>query len=61
MTIDENTINHNAVRLISDASKDYIANGVDVDETNKIAVTTIGYVCGICNMANAMKEALKNN
>lgn len=47
MTIDENTINHNAVRLISDASKDYIANGVDVDETNKIAVTTIGYVCGM--------------
>ena len=58
MKIDENTINHNAVRLIDNIITDFVNNNVtecDVD----CKTITIGYIDGICDMANAMKEVLK--
>lgn len=59
MMIDENTINHNAVRLIDDIVTDFVDNNVtECDDGYK--TITIGYIKGICDMANAMKEVLKN-
>lgn len=58
MKIDENTINHNAVRLIDDIVTDFANNNViECDDAYK--TITIGYIKGICDMANAMKEVLK--
>lgn len=59
MKIDENTINHNAVRLIDDIVTDFVDNNVtECDGSYK--TITIGYIKGICDMTNAMKEVLKN-
>lgn len=59
MKIDENTINHNAVRLIDDIVTDFVDNNVtECDDGHR--TITIGYIKGICDMANAMKEVLKN-
>lgn len=58
MKIDENTINHNAVRLIDDIVTDFANKNVtECDDAYK--TITIGYIKGICDMANAMKEVLK--
>lgn len=60
MKIDENTINHNAVRLIDDIVTDFVDNNVtECDDSCK--TITIGYIKGICDMANTMKEVLKVN
>ena len=52
--------NHNAVRLIDDIVTDFVDNNlVECDSSYK--EITIGYIKGICDMANAMKEVLKSN
>lgn len=60
MKIDESTINHNAVRLIDDIVTDFVDNNV-TECNDDYKTITIGYIKGICDMANAMKEVLKVN
>lgn len=60
MKIEENTINHNAVRLIDDIVTDFVDNNL-VECNSNYKEITIGYIKGICDMANAMKEVLKSN
>lgn len=60
MKIDENSINHNAVRLIDDIVTDFVDNNV-IECDGDYKTITIGYIKGICDMANAMKEVLKVN
>lgn len=60
MTIKESDINHNAVRLIKDIVTDFVNNNVtECDDDYK--TITIGYIKGVCDMADAMKEVLKVN
>ena len=64
MKIDENCINHNALRLIDEILSDpyglcYI-DGDKTDETNfRIAMVDMGTISGVLSMAKAMKEVLK--
>lgn len=60
MKIDESVINHNAVRLIDDIVTDFVDNNLVECDSNYKEIT-IGYIKGICDMANAMKEVLKSN
>ena len=60
MKIDENAINHNAVMLIDDIVTDFVDNNL-VECNSNYKEITIGYIKGICDMANAMKEVLKSN
>lgn len=60
MKIDENGINHNAVRLIDNIVADFVDNNLVECNSNHEEIT-IGYIKGICDMANAMKEVLKSN
>lgn len=60
MKIDESGINHNAVRLIDDIVTDFVDNNLVECDSNYKEIT-IGYIKGICDMANAMKEVLKLN
>lgn len=56
MKIDENKINHNALRLINLAT----TGVVDEENSDKYIIGAFNYIKGICDMANAMKEVLKN-
>lgn len=56
MKIDKNTINHNALRLINLAT----TGVVDEENSDKYIIGAFNYIKGICDMANAMKEVLKN-
>lgn len=59
MRITEDCINHNAMKLIDDNNvpwEMYEANG-DADHQRLI---TMGYVRGVLDMAEAMKEVLKS-
>lgn len=59
MTIDKTNINDTVVRIIDDIVTDFVDNNVaECDDGYK--TITIGYIKGICDMANAMKEVLKN-
>ena len=63
MKIDDNCINHNALRLIKEALSDpYYLCSSDTDKTDeanfRIAMM-IGEANGVIAMANAMKEVLK--
>lgn len=55
MKIDENTINHNALRLINFAT----TGVVDEENSDRYIIGAFNYIKGICDMANAMKEVLK--
>ena len=64
MKIDDNCINHNALRLIKEALSDpyYLCSSEPdrTDEANfRIAMMMIGEANGVIAMANAMKEVLK--
>lgn len=61
MKIDENSINHNAVRLINDIVSGFVDTDSIECSSDRYKAITIGYVKGICDMANAMKEVLKVN
>lgn len=59
MKIDEGCINHNTVRLIADMVGlpfEYSEQSEDADHTRLI---TIGYVYGVIQMGEALKEVLK--
>lgn len=56
MKIDENSINHNAVRLIDLA----IRGGIYEEHEEELLMSTFNYIKGICDMTNAMKEVLKS-
>lgn len=58
MKIDENTINHNALRLINFAIA--TTSVVDKENSDRYIIGSFNYIKGICDMANAMKEVLKN-
>ena len=69
MKIDEQSINHNAVKLIEELTNvnyDLIADGTDKDK-HEVAVDverayilmTLGEIRGVIDMAKAMKEVLK--
>lgn len=56
MKIDEASINHNALRLIDDiVTWDLSGN----EEMHDIQLMTLGYIKGITDMAEALKEVLK--
>ena len=61
MKINEESINHNAVRLI----KDLLESRYDLIEEDKqdqelgYLIMTLGEIAGIIEMADAMKEVLK--
>lgn len=59
MKIDESTINHNAVRLIDDIVTDFVDDNV-IECNDDYKTIAIGYIKGVCDMANAMKKVLKN-
>jgi hypothetical protein len=64
MKIDDNCINHNALRLIKEALSDsYYLCSSETDRTDeanfRIAMMMIGEANGVIAMANAMKEVLK--
>lgn len=59
--IDESTINHNAVRLIDNIASDFVDTNIAECSGNRYTAITIGYIKGICDMANAMKKVLKVN
>jgi hypothetical protein len=53
--IDENAINHNALRLIN-----FAATGVvDGENSGEYIIGAFNYIKGICTMANAMKKVLE--
>lgn len=55
MKIDEENINHNAVRLIDELDVwDLIG-----DDMHDYQVMTLGYIKGVTEMAKALKEVLK--
>ena len=55
MKIDEESINHNAVRLIDELDVwDLIG-----DDMHDYQVMTLGYIKGVTEMAKALKEVLK--
>lgn len=58
MKIDEANINHNAVRLIDEIVTDFVDDNLVECDSNYKEIT-IGYIKGICDMADAMKKALK--
>lgn len=60
MKIDENTINYNALRLCGNVSEDTWDIVSDNENAEKRAIARVGYINGVYDMANAMKEVLKN-
>ena len=64
MKIDENCINHNAVRLIEDMLDNVYSLCEETSNSNdrenkQYAIMTLGDVLGVISMANALKEVLK--
>lgn len=56
MKIDEATINHNVVRLIKEFELWEIR---DTEEGNHARIMALGYISGIIDMAEALKEVSK--
>jgi hypothetical protein len=59
MTIDKTNINDTAVRIIDEIVTDFMDSNI-TEYDDKYSAVTIGYIKGVCDMANAMKEVLKN-
>lgn len=59
MKIDYSNIDYNAVRLIGEMVSE-LYEFTDKDESmENMRIATLGEIRGICQMADAMKEALK--
>lgn len=56
MKINESCINHNAVRLIRDQNP-WEMSGETPGE-DRLRIMTLGYMQGICDLADALKEVL---
>lgn len=57
MTIDKTNINDTAVRIIDEIVTDFMDSNI-TEYDDKYSVVTIGYVKGVCDMAEAMKKKL---
>lgn len=58
MKIDEQSINHNAVRLISELVEG-IYDGEGNEQDYGYLAMTVGEIAGVCAMAETLKEVLK--
>ena len=61
MKITEDTINHNAVRIIDDLTSccyDMISED-NPNEERDYLLMTLGEIQGVCDLARALKEVLK--
>ena len=56
MKIDEASINHNAVRLVRDLNP-WDMSG-ETDGEDRLRIMTLGYVQGVCDLADALKDVL---
>lgn len=59
MKIYEAIINHNAVKLISNAVDTVLSIDPDDDRRKEESVVQLSYIAGVVDMARAMKEVLK--
>ena len=61
MKVDEATINHNAVRIITDLTEENwdMIDGERKDEERGYFLMNLGEIRGVCLMAQALKEVLK--
>lgn len=59
MKIDESCINHNALRLIGDMVSELYEFTDANDDMERLRIATLGEIRGICQMADTMKEVLK--
>lgn len=63
MKIDADTIDHNTLRLINELSDEVGSYGYtesELLEAKNYSYASLNYICGVMDMANAMKEVLKN-
>lgn len=59
MKIDEDSINHNAVRLIQTALDTYLIYADDKEQRPDATNVFIGQVSGVLTMAKTLKEVLR--
>lgn len=59
MKIDESCINHNVVGIISDAVDVPERYSSEDDNSDHIRLITLGYIRGVIDLANVLKEVLK--
>lgn len=60
MKIDEGCINHNAVRLIEEYVGEWIWDtDIESEAKQPNALLTLAVIKGICDMADTMKQVLK--
>ena len=57
MKITEDCINHNAIRLISENNNPW--ETCDLKDGDNIRIAMLGYIQGVTDMAEALKEVLK--
>lgn len=55
MTIDKTNINDTAVRIIDEIVTDFMDSNI-TEYDDKYSAVTIGYIKGVCDMAEAMKK-----
>lgn len=58
MKIDEACINHNALRLINEIVGNPYEYGDQDENADHFRLLTLGEVCGVLDMAEAMKKVL---
>ena len=58
MKITEDCINHNAIKLISENNNPW-GTCVPDDDGNNVRITMLGYIQGVTDMAEVLKEVLK--
>lgn len=58
MKITEDCINHNAIKLIGENNNPWELCDPN-DDSNNLRITMLGYIQGVTDMAEAMKEVLK--
>lgn len=59
MKIDEACINHNVVRLVDEVTSSLYEWAGENSNDDHARITMLGEIRGICDLANALKEALK--
>ena len=59
MKITEDCINHNAIKLIGENNNPWETCDPN-DDSNNIRIAMLGYIQGVTDMAEALKEALKS-
>lgn len=57
MKIDEASINHNVVRLVGGLLPFEMADRTD--DTDNLRIMSLGYVQGVCELADELKKVLK--